>query len=73
MAETDTDDESAVHDLLTSSFILILDYAYTAGYTQLFAEAAERLQSMGGTPVVIDFTPFAEVTLAGFPLHKLRC
>ena len=32
------------------------------GYTQLFGEAVERLQALGGNPVNIDFSPFAEVT-----------
>jgi hypothetical protein len=35
--------------------------AAPAGYAQLFSEAVERLQGLGGTPVTVDFSPFAEV------------
>jgi allophanate hydrolase len=34
-----------------------------AGYSRLYAEAAQRLERLGGTPVLIDFEPF--VTTAG--------
>ncbi len=34
-----------------------------AGYSRLYAEAAQRLEELGGMPVVIDFEPFA--TAAG--------
>lgn len=35
--------------------------AAATGYEQLFADAIERLQVLGGTPVIVDFSAFAEI------------